>query len=274
MPTISHKLSERAQIILLVLFDAAQKVNLFSLNQFLKFSSPMMSGDYKKALKFYSEFNILTLRLKRDEEIKLVRKDLSGLEYMGLITITEVIDDTKDKEDNVYIKLTAEGKRIAEALSKGRNTILRPKALSLKSVFIACAFGYSDVDELYNLHFLPSCKNLGYEAIRVDMTEPHQTITEKIMSGINEAACIIADLTYARPSVYFEIGYAVGLGIPLVTTCRQDHFRGEGDDQRVHFDLQQYKISFWEKNQDGSFKWPSEAMEPGKRLTSILQSRK
>jgi hypothetical protein len=193
---------------------------------------------------------------------------------MGLVTITEKKNDLEENEDDVYVKLTAEGKRIAEALSKGRNTILRPKASSLKSVFIACAFGHSDVDDLYNLHLLPACKNLGYEAIRVDMTEPHQTITEKIMSGINEAACVIADLTYARPSVYFEIGYAVGLGIPLVTTCRQDHFRGEEDDQRVHFDLQQYKISFWAKNQNGSFKWPSEAMEPGKRLASILQHRK
>ncbi|MBE0573378.1 hypothetical protein IH575_00540 [Candidatus Dojkabacteria bacterium] len=48
-------------------------------------------------------------------------------------------------------------------------------------------------------------------------------------------------------------GYAVGLGIPLATTCRQDHFRGERDDQRVHFDLQQYKSSFWKKKSRRQF---------------------
>ncbi len=90
------------------------------------------------------------------------------------------------------------------------------------------------------------------------------------MEGIRETACIIADLTYARPSVYFEVGYAHGLGIPLLLTCRKDHFHGKVDHARVHFDLEQFKISYWSRNAKGRFQWPA-AMEPSERLSKILQ---
>jgi hypothetical protein len=218
---------------------------------------------------------------KHGEEIETqLERDIDGLIFLGLLkTDTDPnikqfyrLDTTKFYY-GLIIVLTEEGERIAKGYVENRRIILRPRKELRTTVFIACAFGYKEIDDLCNKQFMPVCEALGYEAIRVDITEPHQTITEKIMEGITEAACVIADLTYARPSVYFEVGYAVGLGIPLMITCRQDHFRGIKDDQRVHFDLAQYKISFWTRK-DGKVNWRGKVMAPGKRLALILRSRK
>jgi hypothetical protein len=103
------------------------------------------------------------------------------------------------------------------------------------------------------------------------MTEPKHSITEAILEGIAECACVIADLTFARPSVYFEVGLAHGLGIPLLLTCRLDHHKGNESDKKVHFDLEQYKISFWTKTADGEFRWPKN-MTPKSRLRALLVS--
>ena len=113
---------------------------------------------------------------------------------------------------------------------------------------------------------------LDYEPVRVDLSEPEQTITELMMKAITEAAAVLADLTHARPSVYFEVGYAHGLGVPLVLTCRQDHERGDRDDARVHFDLEQYKISYWSRTSKNRFRW-EKGMKPATRLASIIPPR-
>jgi nucleoside 2-deoxyribosyltransferase len=131
-----------------------------------------------------------------------------------------------------------------------------------------------DVDQLYKKELIPECKSLGYKPIRIDMSEPAQSITELMMEEITNSACMIADLSYARPSVYFEIGYAQGLGIPIILTCRKDHLNGHEDDKRVHFDLAQYKISFWSQNSKGTFEWAGKSMTPRYRLNSILKPRK
>ena len=270
MPTIPHTLSDRSQMILMVLYETNQKLGRKELRKFLALGSPMISGSYREAFQLFSKAGFL-IGTDRDNPLN---KELSGLEYIGLLDVDgdNRFDTDFGEGEKVHVSLTEEGKRIAEALTKNRKPIFRPKVSSLTTVFIACAFGHSEIDELSSIHFFSACENLGYEAGRVDMTEPSQTITERIMEGIREAACVIADLTYARPSVYFEVGYAVGLGVPLVLTCRKDHFRGEEDDQKVHFDLEQYKISFWEQNDSGDFLW-ERSVEPYERLSSILSPR-
>ena len=63
---------------------------------------------------------------------------------------------------------------------------------------------------------------------------------------------VIADLTYARPSVYYEAGYAQRK-IPVIYTCRKDHLHNKEDSLRVHFDVDRYNIIFWENPGDVSF---------------------
>jgi nucleoside 2-deoxyribosyltransferase len=107
----------------------------------------------------------------------------------------------------------------------------------------------------------------------VDMSEPPATLTESILRGVTQAEGVIADLTYARPSVYFEVGYALGLGAHLLLTCRKDRQQGVQDASRVHFDLAQFKISFWEFDDPNSVLLWADGMEPPKRHKQIVPNR-
>lgn len=115
--------------------------------------------------------------------------------------------------------------------------------------FVASAFGHNDVDTIYDHAILPVLRELRIHPARVDRVEHNEDIDNRIFSLIDECQLCIADLTYARPSVYYEAGYAFGRGKPVIYICRSDHFRVREDDiygnLRVHFDLQMKNIIHW-----------------------------
>lgn len=117
------------------------------------------------------------------------------------------------------------------------------------SCFIASALGKDDVDEIYNNSFDSVLKELHIKPKRVDLIEHNEDIDDKIIELINECDFCIADLTYARPSVYFEAGYFVGLNKSVIYTARSDHFIPKEDDifgnYKIHFDLQMKNIIRW-----------------------------
>ena len=266
-------LSTAAQLILRIILESGQEeIPNTSISQAFHYLYPMEAG-FSAALSTYtSKFSAAS----SSAEKKFVEKEISGLEYVGLVTIPEA-EQKKTRSTSsaspVKIRLSEEGKRIALAISENRRLIFRPKESAQTSVFIACAFGKPEIDNLSDRILIPACANLGYKTVRVDQSEPERTITELIMQEITQSAAMFADLTYARPSVYFEIGYALGLGIPIVLSCREDHYRGAQDDLRVHFDLEQYKISFWKLEENGEFKWANKSLEPGIRLAEVIPPR-
>lgn len=196
------------------------------------------------------------------------------LEVLGIVNRAERREEASKRRaavDEYYeISLTSHGKEVAERLLHGRRVLIRSSKSSRTTIFVAGAFNRDDIDELYHRELSRACASVGLAAFRIDLSEPYQTITDHIIQGIMEAECVIADLTYARPSVYFEIGFAHGLGVPVALTCRRDHFRGDRDDLRVHFDLEQFKISYWSRGVDGEFSW-AKGMEPPARLAAILK---
>ena len=86
-------------------------------------------------------------------------------------------------------------------------------------------------------------------AKRVDRVQHNDDIDNKLIELMQTSDLCIADLTYARPSVYYEAGDFSGLGKPVVFTSRKDHFKPIENDQfgnfRVHFDLQMKNIIAW-----------------------------
>ena len=117
--------------------------------------------------------------------------------------------------------------------------------------FVASAFDQDDVDAIYDEALEPVLRELGVQAVRVNRIEHNDDIDDKIFDLLDSADLCIADLTYARPSVYYEAGYAHAKGRPVIYISRSDHFRARDDDpagnRRVHFDLQMKNIIAWKE---------------------------
>jgi nucleoside 2-deoxyribosyltransferase len=117
------------------------------------------------------------------------------------------------------------------------------------SCFVACAFGKEDVDEIYQNAILPLLESMEIKPYRVDQIEHNDDIDNKIIELILKCDICIADLTYSRPSVYYEAGYFTGLRKPVIFVTRKDHFSPKTEDFygnfKIHFDLQMKNIITW-----------------------------
>jgi len=115
--------------------------------------------------------------------------------------------------------------------------------------FIASAFEKSDVDTIFTKVVQLVLSKKGIIPLRVDRVEHNDDIDDKILELIKECDFCIADLSYARPSVYYEAGRVHGLGKPVIFLARSDHFKPKKDDElgnyRIHFDLQMKNIIKW-----------------------------
>ena len=117
------------------------------------------------------------------------------------------------------------------------------------------AFDRADADAVYDA-VETALEPMGIRTLRVDRIEHNDDIDKRIIAEIEAADFVLADLTYARPSVYFEAGYAQRV-TPVVYIARRDHFKDKPEDPngnlRVHFDLQMRNIIAWSSGHDQTF---------------------
>jgi len=123
--------------------------------------------------------------------------------------------------------------------------------------FVAIEFS-DDLLEYCDEYIFEGISLAGYKPERADKKEHNDLIDDKIASLIRQSRFIVADFTNNNRGVYYEAGFARGLGIPVICLCRKNDF--ESDETRVHFDIQHYDFILWEE-------------ENGERLVSRLQSR-
>ncbi len=115
------------------------------------------------------------------------------------------------------------------------------------------AFPRADTDRLYEDTICRALVHHGITPIRIDRLDHNDDIDDRMMREIRNATCMIADLTYARPSVYYEAGFAER-EIPVIYTVRSDHFVLQAEDifgnLRVHFDLSMKNVISWNDPDD------------------------
>ncbi|WP_143062948.1 hypothetical protein [Stenotrophomonas indicatrix] len=104
--------------------------------------------------------------------------------------------------------------------------------------FVAMSFR-DELAEAWRQGIEPGAREAGYVAKRVD-SDPHNgKIDDRIIAGIRSSFGVIADATTQNVGAYFEAGFAMGLGRPLVWTVRVD------DIKNLHFDTRQFVHIVW-----------------------------
>lgn len=99
-------------------------------------------------------------------------------------------------------------------------------------------------------------RDAGYEPLRIDRKEHNNKIDDEIIAEIRRSRFVVADFTcplteldgkaepIARGGVYYEAGFAQGLQLPVIWTCRKDILG------HVHFDTRQYAHIEWENPEE------------------------
>ena len=109
--------------------------------------------------------------------------------------------------------------------------------------FVAMWFDNS-MDDAFENGIKPAIEASGYKPLRIDLKPDVNKIDDEIIAEIRRSRFLVADFTHGaegtRGGVYFEAGFAEGLGIPVIYTCRSDMV------DKLHFDTRQYAHIVWE----------------------------
>lgn len=119
---------------------------------------------------------------------------------------------------------------------------LRQRISDSSQAFVAMWFDPS-LDDAWEVGIEPAIEDAGYTALRIDKKEHMNRIDDEIIAEIRRSKFLVADFTEgdsgARGGVYYEAGFAHGLNIPVIFTCRKDSL------EKVHFDTRQYAHIVW-----------------------------
>lgn len=163
-----------------------------------------------------------------------------------------------DRDDFSYFLDHLKRRRLVEQIALGSSgwtgritpdgwaAIETYKARNIESdkVFVAMWFE-KQMDSAYSDGIRPAIEDdCGFRAIKIDLKEFLGDIVDEIIAEIRESRFVVADFTGQRPGVYYEAGFARGLGLPVVWTCRKD------DIKKLHFDTSHQNHIEWETSKE------------------------
>ena len=153
--------------------------------------------------------------------------------YLGAKGWIAIESDNRFEEKYVF-QVTVEGhSQLAETVTDVDST----------QCFVAMWF-IEETDKCYQNSIKPAIEQAGYDAMRIDKKEHVNKIDDEIIAEIRRSLFIVADFTHGedgvRGGVYYEAGFAYGLSLPVIFTCRSDKI------DELHFDTRQYNHIVWE----------------------------
>lgn len=176
-------------------------------------------------------------------EIKEMFQDLIDRNYVKIVT-EQIMFDYDDIRNEEYYRLTADGLKYTEEL-------LNTNKNSTKA-FIDMRFSEKLMGNPRDA-IKSACKECGITAKTVDENQHNGDITDKIIAEIKTSRFVVADFTDNNQGVYYEAGFAKGLGIPVIKTCSKKWFDEEKDGVRVHklhFDIEHDNLILWKDAED------------------------
>lgn len=194
------------------------------------------------------ERGMLNLARMVRHPVEKIPWDMERLPY-ALFTTAEQVDQTaKDLQELGYIHIlpgtsSEAGIRIKprgwEQIGKWKEDA--PTAT--KQAFVAMWFA-QEMDAFYRDAIKPAIESAGFDCKRIDSVEHNNKICDEIVAEIRKSRFIVADFTGQRCGVYFEAGFGMGMGLPVIWLVRKD------DVDKLHFDTRQYNHIVYDSADD------------------------
>lgn len=164
------------------------------------------------------------IRLLFAEDTAAMNWTLAQMESEGLI----------DREGGRDVRVSAKGwSRVAELeRERGRKAGRR--------AFVAMPFTPVDLRDAVRGAMSKGTADAGFEPVIVDAIEHNEKICDRIIAEIRRSRFLVAEFAEHRPNVYFEAGFGLGLGLPVIWTCKDNHI------EKAHFDTRQYNHIAWD----------------------------
>ncbi|MDE0405436.1 MAG: hypothetical protein OXI53_09010 [Nitrospira sp.] len=138
-----------------------------------------------------------------------------------------------------YFKITVPGyQHVAEESTKRE----------LSQCFVAMWFDDS-MNRAYEEGIKKAVEECGYTPLRIDEKPDVNKIDDEIIAEIRRSRFMVADFTHdkvkgVRGAVFYEAGFAYGLGLEVIYSCRK------GLEKELNFDTRQYHHILWETPDD------------------------
>jgi nucleoside 2-deoxyribosyltransferase len=161
---------------------------------------------------------------------------------IALLTIMREMGLLKDSHSNIgafRASIAPAGWQRVEALTR--------KQVISSQAFVAMWFHESLVSAFED-GLAPAIIRAGYQPVRVDKVHHINKVDDQIIAEIRRSRFLVSDFTCEpekpRGGVYFEAGFAMGLGIPVIWTCKDTSLKD------LHFDTRQYNHIVWQEPKD------------------------
>ena len=153
------------------------------------------------------------------------------LNYLAKRSFIE-FDDNLVSDQKYTIRLAPDGYERVDEIQ--RNTS------NGRAVLVAMQFG----DETKPLReaIRKGITEAGYRAVFIDEVQHNKFITPELLKHIRDSKFVVVDLSHGNNGAYFEEGYAMGLGKPVIQLCKHG--------ERLHFDIAQMNTIMWDIESD------------------------
>jgi hypothetical protein len=148
----------------------------------------------------------ITKSSRRHEPSRVMERiDVSSIASFFASAVKASQEDLEDQEDVTDPVLAYADELIREKQLVPEGGGVFDRAVQDDKVFLIMSFAPELSDNYDALREV--CKDWNVRLIRVDKEMKSSSVVDRILAHLKEANYVIADLTGARPNVYYEIGY-------------------------------------------------------------------
>lgn len=158
----------------------------------------------------------------------------------------EVYAEEAKRFDHIYASniTRLEYDQVLKSLSTDWNDLasqtvnLAEKIVTSPSVFVIMSFKAEAYYKDLYAAIRRVCEKYDYDARRVDESNVSKRIIPEITRQVRQCAFVIADITEERPNVYYELGFADGVGKEVIIVAKAG--------TKLPFDVGDVPVLYWD----------------------------